>query len=125
MLGAILFVALWSSGGGGGGGDVQPVSLCKSDWTKCTDNADLVNNYSGWSYAQVACESEANGLAQYGKPVWPWMSFSTFNKGTEYAATGTAILIERDAQFQNQFGAIVNSRVICNYDLSAGFDALR
>jgi hypothetical protein len=47
------------------------------------------------------------------------MSFSTFNKGTNYAATGTAILIERDAQFQNEFGAMVHSRVICNYDLRA------
>jgi hypothetical protein len=37
VLGAILFVALWSSGGGGGGGGGSvPVSPCKSDWTKCT-----------------------------------------------------------------------------------------
>lgn len=119
ILGGILFVALWSSGGGGGG-DVQPVSLCKSDWTKCADNAEIANHYSQWFDAQFACKQAAIKQARYGTPVFPSLYFfSQFYPGTGYVTTGTATLVEPDAQFQNGFGAMVHSRVTCTYDLRA------
>ena len=92
---------------------------CRSDWTKCADNEELVNKYSGWSLAQVNCKSKATEQAQYGNPVWPWFAFGSFYIGKEYVASGIAIAIEPDAQFQNGFGAMVHSRVTCTYDLRA------
>jgi hypothetical protein len=58
--------------------------------------------------------------AQYGDPKFPWLfPFSTFYKGDQYLKTGIAILIEKDAQYQNGFGAMVHSEVKCTYDLRA------
>lgn len=113
----IVFAVLRS---GDNGGSVQTLPACQSDWTKCADNADIVNHYSRYSNAQVACKLEANKRARYGTPVWPWLAFSSFRVGSDYVKTGTAILIEPDAQFQNGFGAMVHSRVTCVYDLRAG-----
>jgi hypothetical protein len=90
---------------------------CRTDWTKCPDNEALVNDYNGWVEVQVACKRSATKQARYGTPEWPWLSFSTFRKGSDYATTGTAIAIEPDAQFSNGFGAMVHSKVICQYDL--------
>jgi hypothetical protein len=90
---------------------------CQTDWTKCADNEQLVNSYKDWSLAQVKCKREANNQVRYGSPVWPWLSFSTFHTGNDYVTSGIAIAIEPDAQFQNGFGAMVHSRVICTYDL--------
>jgi hypothetical protein len=92
---------------------------CSSNWSKCGDNADLVNNWSGISSAQVSCQSEAENRAQYGTPKWPWLSFSSFYPGTNYVPAGKVILIEPDAQFQNGFSALVHSKVWCLYDLRA------
>jgi hypothetical protein len=96
------------------------IGLCRSDWTKCADNAQLANNYSRWFDAKAACKTEANERAQYGTPVWPWLSyFGTFRTGKDYVTSGIAVAIEPDAQFQNGFGAMVHSRVTCTYDLRA------
>jgi len=89
---------------------------CKSDWTKCADNSDIVNNYSGMSAAQVDCKLQAEDHATYGTPEWPWLPFSHFYPGTNYSA-GIATLIEPKAKFQNGFGAMAHSRVVCIYDL--------
>jgi hypothetical protein len=91
--------------------------LCRSDWTKCTDNAQLVNNYAGWSQVESDCKEAANNEAQYGNPDWPWIPFGMFYKGKEYVISGIAIAVEPDAQFSNGFGAMVHSRVTCTYDL--------
>ena len=103
----------------------QPVKLatqedpCRSDWSKCTDNEQLVNHYSDWSHIQVECKYAANDRAKYGDPKWPWFPFGTFYKGNNYVTTGTAIAVEPDAQFSNGFGGMVHSRVTCTYDLRA------
>jgi hypothetical protein len=90
---------------------------CSNDWTKCADNSDLVNNYSGWATVQVECKMQAESQARYGTPTWPWIAFGSFLQGNDYVTTGKATAIERDAQFQNGFGAMVHSKVICEYDL--------
>jgi hypothetical protein len=89
---------------------------CKSDWTKCTDNADMANTYDHWSYVQVDCKMEADKLARFGTPEWPWLPFGHFRPGTNYN-TGIVTLIEPKAKFQNGFGAMAHSQVTCIYDL--------
>jgi hypothetical protein len=90
---------------------------CRSDWTKCVDNEQLVNQYSDWSLVQVRCKRAANDRAKYGSPDWPWLPFGSFYKGNNYVTSGVAVAIEPDAQFSNGFGAKVHSRVTCTYDL--------
>lgn len=90
--------------------------LCKLDWTKCTDNKDMANNYRGWVAAVVDCRRETENRARYGTPDWPWPSFSFFQPGSNYNS-GIATLIEPKAKFQNGFGAMAHSRVVCQYDL--------
>ena len=94
-------------------------SGCSSDWTKCIDNADLVNHYRDWTRVQVDCKDAAEKQARYGTPKWPWLAFGKFLRGDDYMKKGVAIAVEDDAQFQNGFGAMVHSMVTCTYDLRA------
>jgi len=94
-------------------------TVCRSDWNKCANNEQLVNNYKDWTLAQVKCKQAANEEARYGDPVWPWLPFGSFYPGKDYVTSGIAVAIEPNAQFQNGFGAMVHSRVICTYDLRA------
>ena len=94
-------------------------AACAHDWSKCSDNEQLVNDWSGWSKVQVACEHAAKGQAKYGDPEWPWLSFSTFYPGNDYISSGGAVAIERNAKFKNQFNASVMAQVVCSYDLKS------
>lgn len=114
LLGLIVVIAIASANRGH---DAPQTPSCKSDWTLCTDNADMANNYSGWRDGQVQCKSKANDQARFGTPEWPWLAFLTFQKGNNYASDGIATLAEPDAKFSNGFGAMVHSKVICEYDL--------
>jgi hypothetical protein len=116
-----------SSSGGGQNSASQPSqssseSACSSDWHVCKDNADLVNNYQGWSSVQSACQNKVDSEVQYGEPKWPgfWAGgpFSNFYPGTDYISTGIAVVVEKDVQIENAFGAMVHSTAICRYDLS-------
>jgi hypothetical protein len=100
-----------------GGGN--PIISCTSDWHKCVDNADLVNHYLSNHSAQDSCKQEAESLAKYGTPKFPFLYyFDTFYKGDQYPKTGIAVLIEKDAQYSNGFGAMVHSTATCTYDLN-------
>jgi uncharacterized protein len=91
---------------------------CNSNWQQCADNSDLVNHYSGWTYAQAACETAIDNNVQYGKPKWRWfVSLSSFLKGDDYVKTGRAIAIDSDVQLQNMYGAMVHAEVWCTFDL--------
>jgi hypothetical protein len=115
-----LAVLFRGSNTGQGTNERPSIPSCKSDWTRCSDNSDLVNNYLSDLSAQTDCKFEALTHAKYGDPKFPWLSyFDTFRKGDQYPKTGIAILIEKDAQFQNGFGAMVHSEVTCTYDLRA------
>ena len=83
---------------------VEAVPSCRSDWTKCTDNSDMANNYKGWSDAQYDCKVEATNQAKFGTPEWPSLYFPKFYPGTDYR-TGNVTLVEPEARFQNGFGA--------------------
>lgn len=98
--------------------DAKPPSACASNWRECVDNADLVNNYLSDYKAQTACRNEAIKLAKYGNAQFPSLYyFSRFNSGGEYPKTGIVTLFENEAQFSNAFGAMVNSTIVCRYDL--------
>jgi hypothetical protein len=96
----------------------QAPPTCKSDWTKCADNRDMANNFDGWFHVKFGCKTAATDRAKYGTPEWPTFFFSSFYPGTNYS-TGIVTLIEPDAKFQNGFGAMVHSRVQCEFDLRA------
>lgn len=92
---------------------------CVSDWRKCKDNSDLVNNFSNILSIQSACKRAADDQAKYGTPEWPWLAFSSFYQGASYIDTGTVIVIEKKAKFQNIFGAMASATVTCMYDLKS------
>lgn len=93
---------------------------CRSDWINCKDNSDLVNNYLHDYRAQVDCKNSAQKLAKYGKAKLPWLyPFSTFLVGNDYPKTGIVTLIEKEAQYQNEHGAMAHAEVTCTYDLRA------
>jgi len=91
--------------------------LCESDWTKCTDNAEIVRSYRGWLDVQVACRIAAIEAAKYGTPTWPFVPFQGFSEGKAYVESGLAVAIEPEAKFPNSAGAMIRSRVTCTYDL--------
>src|SRR5260370_41700836 len=62
VIGVIVVIAIAA----GNKESVPQAPSCKSDWTLCTDNADMANNYSGWISAKAKCKSEANESARFG-----------------------------------------------------------
>jgi hypothetical protein len=96
---------------------------CKEDWKQCKDNSDLANNFGGMINARVACRETANEQAIFGTPIWPgfWSggAFGHFKDGNSDILIGQALLIEPDAQFQNEYGAMAHKYVVCVYDLSS------
>lgn len=89
---------------------------CKSDFTKCADIREMANNYKDWGLGEIKCKWAADKAAKYGTPEWSWMTFTKFNNGP---ITGSATLIDDDVKFQNGFGAMVHSKVYCEYDFRA------
>ncbi len=96
---------------------VAEVSSCQSEWSRCRDNADLVENYSGMANVRAECRTRADEKAQYGTPEWPWVKFGKYRAGDDYPKTGMIVIGEADARFQNGFGAMAHVAVSCLYDL--------
>lgn len=96
-----------------------PAPSCKTDWHLCADNSDLVNNNNSMTSAQVACKTKANDSAKFGSPEWPWFAFGSFYQGSDGPQTGKIRLVEKEAKFQNGFGAMAHVIVNCTYDLTA------
>lgn len=95
----------------------NPKVTCTAHYTDCKDNADLVNNYGKIGEIQAACEYATNDHVRYGNPDWPWLPFDSFFAGKDDVQTGVVRLLEPNVQIQNGFGAMVHSRVVCDYDL--------
>lgn len=98
----------------------QNINSCAGDWHKCSDNADLVNNYGKMTEAKIDCQIAANKLATYGTPKWGYEIgiFSKFYRGNDYPRTGIVRLIDDDVQFSNVFGGMQHYIVSCKYDLA-------
>jgi len=90
---------------------------CESDWSKCADNKELINNYDGMSGAKAGCQIAAEKLAKYGDPEWDWSKFGKYYNGKEYVNTGKITIVDNRVKFQNGFGAMKKSTVECRYDL--------
>jgi hypothetical protein len=92
-------------------------AACRNDWSKCSNNGDVVNKYKDWFSVQYDCKDAANRQARFGTPEWSSYFFSSYYPGDDYLKTGIATLVEKDALFQNGFGAKVHSQAICKYNL--------
>ncbi len=117
--GGVIFIILAIVAAGVAANNGSPATPCHSNWQRCTDNTDLMNNYGSiWSITKD-CQRAAENSAKYGTPKFPYSSFGSYLKGSDYIATGKLILVEDDAQFQNAFGAMVHSTVKCEYDMNS------
>lgn len=92
---------------------------CEDIWKSCRDNEDMATNYKNWRRMAVECKMVAEHSAKYGTPEFPWVPFGSFRKGRDYVETGIVDVYELEAKFQNGFGAMVHSSVLCTYDLNA------
>jgi hypothetical protein len=92
---------------------------CVSDYTKCSDNKDVIEHHNSKDHILMAvmCEEAAKVSARYGTPELPFLPFGTYHNGRSYIDSGTAILIEKNAQFKNGFGAAEHVTATCFYDL--------
>ena len=91
---------------------------CRSDWKLCTSQTQLVEKNVDVAIAKSRCKSYVNDDAIYGKPKWSFLSaFDTYRSNEQSFRTGILTLIDGKVQFQNGFGAIVNARVTCRFDL--------
>lgn len=96
----------------------EPIT-CKSDYKKCADNTELVNNYDGITAARSACKRAVNDHVQYGEPSWSWYEgFEGFFTGDDFPKTGVVRMLDEQVKIQNQYGTNVKSKVTCNYDMS-------
>jgi hypothetical protein len=95
----------------------EKASNCNNDWTKCTDNADLMNHYSKMYEATSACKRALEQSVKFGDPEWTWGAFGKFWKGDDYPKTGLVKTIDPDVQIPNGFGAKEHSKVECWYNL--------
>lgn len=103
--------------------EIARQNSCERQWEKCRDNADLVNNFDGYSTIRSRCQSAINELAKYGDPDWGgWLSlpFGTFYTGNAYLDTGIVHVVDDQVQMQNGFGAMVRTEAHCKYDLHQG-----
>ncbi|QAU44200.1 hypothetical protein [Bradyrhizobium guangzhouense] len=98
---------------------VTPSGSCKTDWRRCSSNAELVNSFDDIGYGSVSCLYAAKKLAKYGTPSFPFLSFSDFRSDSDFVRTGVATLVEPNAEFQNGFGAMAHTIVTCKYDLAS------
>ena len=91
---------------------------CEYFWEQCKDNTEFMNvNQSILTRIQVDCKFEANDLAKFGTPEWPWVPFGSYYNDDSIKNDATITLVESDVKFSNGFGAMVKSEVYCTYDL--------
>jgi hypothetical protein len=77
---------------------------CTSDYTKCTDNKVVERHQSSDAInLAIECKFAAKDAAKFGDPDIPFLGFSTYYPGHSYIDSGTAVLIEKDATFNNGF----------------------
>ena len=111
------FLAIGSSDSDSGGATEASSNPCTSDWRKCEDNSDLINNYNGMVSAKTDCQLAADDRAKYGDPDWPWVIFGKYKGGEDYVKTGKILIVEDDVKFENGFGAMRKTTVACRYNL--------
>lgn len=94
---------------------------CVSDYKRCADNKDVVQHHNSKEHISLAveCEEAAKQAARYGTPEFSFLPFGTYYTGRSYVERGVAILIDKDAQYKNGFGAAEHVTATCLYDLKS------
>lgn len=92
---------------------------CRKKFQNCKDNRELVEFYKSPNNRLISeeCKIESKKIAKFGEPEFESSPFSKFYKGDSYLIDAQAVLIDEEVKFSNGFGAKVNSKAICNYDL--------
>jgi hypothetical protein len=98
----------------------KQLGMCRDDWHSCKDNEQLMDNYGRQREISFACVEAAKKQAKFGTPEFPWAyPFARYYSGDNGVKTGVLRVFETDAKFENGFGAKVNSKVECVYDLNS------
>jgi len=92
---------------------------CRSDYTACASQEELVDTYKEMTAARVSCKRAAQKLARYGDAELPFYSFGSYFPYENSAKSGKISLTEDDARYQNGFGAMEHVKLKCVYDLQA------
>jgi len=92
---------------------------CVSNWRKCDDTSDLVENNDHIKMARQRCESAAARQANYGEPEFPFFSFTSYYSDEKAIEKGKVTLLEDQAKFENQYGAMAKVEARCIYDLES------
>jgi hypothetical protein len=89
-------------------------AACKRDWRSCADNSDYVN-INGGPRAKFACKSEAEKYARAEVDWGGWLdpNFGSYRTGNSIHTSGTIVLIDDVAKFQNGFGAMIRTKTYC------------
>ena len=91
---------------------------CQTDWTKCTSQEQLIEDYRNISSIRSLCKREANKRAKY-ETDWSWIPFGSYYPNENSVQTGKLTLVDNEVKFQNGFGAFVKTKITCDYDLKA------
>jgi len=97
----------------------EEAASCEEEWRECESLRDYhKNNVEDNAKARVACKRAAQEAARFGDPEIPWSPFgTTLVHRDAFMHDGIVHLREKDAQFQNGFGAMQNVIVDCKYSL--------
>jgi len=100
-----------------------PTPTCKTDWHACKSVEDAMNNFDGVITARVKCKTKADDENQIGDIKWPGLwgldAFTYYSNDSDFPRSPIIIMITKNAQKQNQFGAYLHVDVACSYDFSA------
>ena len=117
---AALFGFLAIGSGDGNSNLSESQKACKESYTMCASQRDLMEYSSEVTNARIECKMQAERLAKYGDPDFPWSPFHSYLPSENSANTGVITLFEKDAKFMNGFGAMKRSVVMCKYNLRTG-----
>jgi len=92
-------------------------ATCRNDYTACASQEELVDTYPDMTEAHTSCKRAARKLSSYGDADLPFFSFESYFPYENSAKSGKISLIENNARFQNEFGAMEHVKLKCAYDL--------
>jgi len=122
VLAGVVIAVYFSFAGDGGEGSREKSANsnnCVSDWRKCNNTSELVENNDQITMAQQRCETAADRQANYGEPEFPFIAFSSYLPDEEAFEKGKVTLLEDQAKFENQYGAMTKVEARCVYDLKS------
>tara|TARA_E500000318_G_C3569124_1_gene217043 strand:+ start:6363 stop:7406 length:1044 start_codon:yes stop_codon:yes gene_type:complete len=91
---------------------------CVTDWTRCRNNEQFVDVSDVADDARFDCAAEARKIARPRDLDLSIVPFSSYMSGTDYIQDGVALLIDRNASVENDFGIEVPVELECYYSLN-------